>query len=120
MANFSLRIDLLRLKGAFLTTLKGSTATKRCLCIPIDDVPLFLGQKGCYLEMTALEVREAKYADTHCVKLSLPKEVYESLTQEQRGEIPILGGMHEIKPRQVSESDFPPPPGYTVTPPDNL
>lgn len=120
MANFSLRIDLLKLKNAFMSTIKGSTMSKRCICIPIDDAPLFLGQKGCYLELTAIEVREAKYADTHCVKLSLPKDVYESMTPEQRGAIPILGGMHEIKHRQVSEADFPPPPGSTVAPPSNF
>ena len=31
MANFGIRIDLLKLKGAFLRNIKGKTSTKRCL-----------------------------------------------------------------------------------------
>ena len=43
MANFSIKTDLLKLKGAFVTNLKGKTATKRCLIIPVDDAGLFIG-----------------------------------------------------------------------------
>lgn len=47
MSNFNIRLDLLRLQGAFTRNLKGKTATKRCLIIPIDDNPgMFLGEKA--------------------------------------------------------------------------
>ena len=39
MPNFNIRLDLLRLQGAFTRNLKGKTTTKRCLIIPIDDNP---------------------------------------------------------------------------------
>lgn len=74
MANYSIKADLLKVKGAFVKDLKGRTgAVKRCLIIPIEDSGMFLGEKGCYLNMTAIEMREARYNDTHCVKVSLPK-----------------------------------------------
>lgn len=96
MANYSIKADLLKLKGAFVTNLKGKTATKRCLCIPIDDSGLFLGEKGCYLNMVALAMREPKFGDSHCVKVSLDKAVMDAMTEEERNAVPILGGLHEL------------------------
>jgi hypothetical protein len=96
MSNFKIKADLLKLSGAVVTDLKGrSGASKKCLVIPVEDSGLFLGEKGCYLSLTAIEMKEARYGDTHCVKISLPKEKYSALTDEQRRDIPILGGMHE-------------------------
>lgn len=34
MANYGIKIDLLKLKGAFMKNLQGKTATKRCIIIP--------------------------------------------------------------------------------------
>lgn len=97
MANFSIKTDLLKLKGAFVTNLKGKTATKRCLIIPVDDAGLFIGEKGVYLNMAAIEMNESRYGDTHCVKVSLPKDMVERMTEEERKAIPILGGMHPLQ-----------------------
>lgn len=107
MTNFSIKADLLKVKGAFVKDLKGKTgAVKRCLIIPVEDSGMFLGEKGCYLNMTAIEMREAKYNDTHCVKVSLSKEQYEAMTEEERNNTPIIGGMHEIKanPKPIDTS----------------
>ena len=68
MANFSIKADLLKVKGAFVTNLKGKTSTKRCLVIPIDESGMYLGEKGCYLNLTAFEMREERYGDTHVLK----------------------------------------------------
>lgn len=97
MANYSIKANLLKVKGAFVTNLKGKTATKRCLVIDIDESGMFLGEKGCYLNMAAIEMNESRYGDTHCVKVSLPKEVVEKMTDEERKAIPILGGMHPLQ-----------------------
>lgn len=98
-----MKIDLLKLKGAFMRNLKGSTATKRCLIIPVDDCDgVFLGEKGCYLSMTAIEMREPKFNDTHCIKVDIPKEQREAMTDEERNAVPILGGLHAIEPQQAT------------------
>lgn len=102
MANFSIKTDLLKLKGAFVTNLKGKTATKRCLIIPVDEANLYVGEKGVYLNMTAIEMREPKYSETHCVKQSLDRERYEAMTDEERAAQPIMGGMKQLE-RKATE-----------------
>lgn len=97
MANFSIKTDLLKIKGAAIINLKGKTATKRCLVIPVDDSGLFVGEKGVYLNMTAVEMREPRYGNTHCVKINLDRDAYNALSEEERRNIPILGGMHELE-----------------------
>lgn len=100
MANYSIKTDLLKVKGAFVTNIKGKTATKRCLCIPIDDSGLFLGKQGCYLNMTAIEMQNPQFSDTHCIKVSYDKEVYEKMTEEEKKAQPIIGGLHQLERKQ--------------------
>ena len=103
MANYKLKIDLLKLKGAFMRNLAGKTTTKRCIIIPVDECDgIFIGEKGCYLSMTALEMREPKYNDTHCIKADIPKERREAMTEEQRNAVPILGGLHAMETQQAT------------------
>lgn len=94
MGNFSIKEDLLKLKGAFITNFKGRTETKRCLVIPVDDSGLYVGEKGVYL--TAIEMENPQYKETHCIKQSLDKEIYEALSEEQRQALPIIGGMKPL------------------------
>lgn len=103
MANYGIRIDLLKLKGAFVRNIQGKTTAKRCLIIPVDDCDgLYLGEKGCYLNMTAIEMREPKFSDTHCIKVDVPKERRESMTEDERHAVPILGGLHAIETKQAT------------------
>lgn len=99
MSNQSIKVNLLQLQGAFVTNLKGKTETKRCLVIPVDDAHLYVGQKGCYLNMTAIEMQNSQYGDTHCIKQNLDKSVYEAMTEEQRRAMPIIGS---VKPLEKS------------------
>lgn len=104
MANFGMKIDLLKLKGAFMKNLQGKTSTKRCIIIPVDECDgVFLGEKGCYLNMTAIEMREARFGDTHCIKPDIPKEQREAMTDEQRNAVAILGGLHEIERQPAAQ-----------------
>lgn len=101
MSNFGIKIDCLKLKGAFMRNLQGKTSTKRCLIIPVDDCDgMFLGEKGCYLNLTAIEMQNPQYSDTHCIKADLPKERREVMSEEDIRNIPILGGMHAIERKQ--------------------
>lgn len=84
-----------------MRNLQGKTVIKRCLIIPVDDCDgIFVGEKGCYLNMTAIEMREARYTDTHCIKENLPKEQREALSEDERNALPILGGMHALEKKQ--------------------
>ncbi len=100
--NYSIKIDLLKLNGAFMRNMTGRTATKKCIIIPVDDNDcIFLGEKGCYLNMNAYGVQNPQYGDTHCLKGDIPKDVREAMTDEQRNSQPILGNMRPIAPRQM-------------------
>lgn len=100
MSNFSIKLDLQKIQGAFVTNLQGKSATKTCICIPIEEAGLFLGKQGCYLDLTAMELREPKYDDTHFIKQQVSKEIYQQMTDEQRKAIPIIGGLHALQSRQ--------------------
>ena len=102
MANYSIKTDLLKLQGAFVTDIKGKTTTKRCLCIPIAESGMILGSKGCYLNLTAIEMVNPQYSDTHCLKVSYDKEAYERMTDEQKAAQPIVGGMHQLVKKQAA------------------
>ena len=58
--NYSIKIDCLKLNGAFMKNLTGKTATKRCLIIPVDDNEcMYLGEKGCYLNIVGYELQNS-------------------------------------------------------------
>ena len=98
MENYGIKIDLLKLKGAFMRNLKGTNAVKRCLILPVDECDgVFLGEKGCYLNLTAIGLQEPKFKDTHCIKVNIPKEKRDAMTEEERNAMPILGGLHAIE-----------------------
>ena len=102
MSNQGIKVNLLKLQGSFVTNLKGKTETKRCLVIPVDDARLYVGQKGCYLNMTAIEMQNSQYGDTHCIKQNLDRAVYEAMTEEQRNAMPIIGSMRPLEKPQAT------------------
>lgn len=64
------------------------------MVIPIEKNHLFKSEKGnVYLDLMAWELKNklADSKDTHLVKQSFKKEYLDSLTEEQRRELPILG-----------------------------
>lgn len=92
MSNFSTRINLATLKHS-RKILKGQSGEVDCLIIPIKENNLFIGEKGLYLDLTHLEVKNPAegQTDSHLVKQNLPKEIYETLSEEEKRALPILG-----------------------------
>ena len=43
-----------------------------------------------------LEMENPQFKETHCIKQSLDKEIYEALSEEQRQALPIIGGMKPL------------------------
>ncbi len=99
MKNYKIKADLLKVKGAFVTNIKGRTESKQCLCIPVEGSGLYLGTKGCYLSLTAFAMQNPQYGDTHLVKVTLDKDTYQAMSEEERRRQPIVGGMHEMEQR---------------------
>lgn len=96
MANISSRINLTLLKHV-RREMTGQGGKKiDCLIIPIDENHLYKGEKGVYLDLTSIEIKDkSKQApgqkDTHLIKQSFSREFYDSLTDEQKQAFPILG-----------------------------
>ena len=94
MSNISVKINLRQLKSA-IRTMKGATGEIECVVIPIAANHLVKGEKGVYLDMTGFELKEKKAdrKDTHLVKQTLPKDVFETMTDEEKQKTPIIGNM---------------------------
>jgi len=95
MGNISIKINLAGLKYS-RKLLKGQSGEIDCLIIPIHENRLFKGDKGLYLDLTCIEIKDrskqsADQKDTHLVKQSFDKAFYSALTEEQKRELPILG-----------------------------
>tara|TARA_A100000164_G_C21908069_1_gene774136 strand:+ start:915 stop:1304 length:390 start_codon:yes stop_codon:yes gene_type:complete len=110
MANISIKLNLAQLKHA-IRNLKGKDKQPiECLVIPIDENLIFRGEKGLYLDLTAIEIKNkvGDSKDTHLIKQQVGKEAYEAMSEEQKRAMPILGnaiywGRREAEPN-VSDS----------------
>lgn len=110
MGNISIRVNLRQLKS-HKTELIGKSGKKiKVLIIPIEENKLFEGEKGDYLDITGHEIKERKNdsKDTHLLKQSFPKEVYDAMSDEEKQSYPILGnaivwGRQEANPVQSQE-----------------
>jgi hypothetical protein len=101
MTDFNGKLNLL-LKRAGIMQIQGRTGVLRCLVIPVEDNNIFVTTdennhpKAAYIDLTAWELKNPKYDETHIIKQSLPKEVREKMTDEEKKAIPILGGLKPV------------------------
>lgn len=102
MTDYNGKLNLLKLKRAGVMQIPGRTEVLRCLVIPIEENNIFISTdennrpKAAYLDLTAWELKNPKYDETHMIKQSLPKEVREKMTDEEKKAIPILGGLKPV------------------------
>jgi len=78
-----------------IQTKKGKSGDVKCLVIPIEQNHLFHSDNSgaVYLDIIAFEMKEAKDYGTHIVKQSLPKDVREAMSEEDKKKQPILGNL---------------------------
>lgn len=88
------KLNLAQLKGQ-VKVMQGQTGMIECLVLPIIANNLFKGDKGIYLDIIAFEFESKKgdSKDTHLVKQSLPKEMFEKMTDEEKKAMPIIGNL---------------------------
>ena len=102
MTDFNGKLNLLKLKRAGIMQIQGRTGVLRCLVIPVEDNNIFVTTdennhpKAAYIDLTAWELKNPKYDETHMIKQSLPKEVREKMPDEEKKAIPILGGLKPV------------------------
>ena len=99
MTNFNGKLNLLKLKRAGVMQILGRTEVLLCVVIPIEDNNIFINTdennrpKAAYLDLTAWELKNPKYEETHMIKQSLSKEIREKMTDDEKKAMPILGGL---------------------------
>lgn len=95
--NYQLKIDLKKLHKSFIYSIQGKSEKVKCICIPISE--FYEGKNGeLYCNFQITEKKEVgQYGDTHFAKQSLEKTIYNTLSDEQRKNIPILGNMEPSK-----------------------
>lgn len=119
MENFNIKLNFLKLNNAFVMNIKGKTSSKQCVCIPIEDNHLFvsadenLKAKAVYADINANQYENGKsqYGDTHYLRLSVPKDVREKMTDDEKKAIPYLGNMkvsqlQQAQSAEVSSPDY--------------
>ena len=109
--NYSIKLNLLKFKNSCVVTVKGATATKRGIFIPIEDNNIFISAddnlkaKGAYIDSTAWENQSpGKYGDTHSIRQSLAKEVRERMTEDDLKAVPYIGNMKPYEVQNASSS----------------
>ncbi|WP_300440594.1 hypothetical protein [Christiangramia sp.] len=93
MGNISIKLNLKQLKHVEREMTKKNGKKTRCIVIPVDENNLYEGDKGTYLDITAIELKNktGDSKDTHLLKQNIPKELYEIMSEEERKSMPILG-----------------------------
>jgi hypothetical protein len=117
--NISSKVNLASLKNA--TILKMGKSQIDCIIIPIEQNHLYKSEKGAvYLDMQGfpLKTKREGSKDTHMIVQSLPKEIRDKQTDEEKKSNPILGNhivwdesgnsnVEQVAQVAASESDLP-------------
>lgn len=111
MGNISIKINLRQFKNVIKEMTRKDGSKVKCLVIPIDSNNFHEGEKGIYVDLTAMEIKNKANdsKDTHLIKQNLPKEVYEALSEEERMSMPVVGhaivwGRQEPEPQHADIS----------------
>ena len=86
MGNISIKLNLKQLSHVE-REMTGKDGKKiKCLIIPIEENKLFVGEKGVYLDITAIEIKDrSKFTesqkDTHLLKQSFSKDIYDAMSE---------------------------------------
>lgn len=94
--NYNCKVNLAGLKHT-VQKMQGASGEIEVLVIPIEANNLYRGEKGLYLDLVAWGIEEPKYEDSHMLKQSLPKEVAEKQSKEEKYAMPIMGALRPFK-----------------------
>lgn len=89
-----IKLNLGKFFKVFEKDFKGKEKTVKCLCIPIDENDIFVGEKGYYLNLVAWKVK-SEYG-THAIKPSYSKEKRDKMTEEEIKALPFVGNANVI------------------------
>lgn len=91
--NFNIKLNVCAFKHVIRKMKNKAGEMVECLIMPLEANHAFPGEKGRYIDITAIAVKNPKFDDTHILKQSLPKEVYEKMNDDEKKSTPIFGNM---------------------------
>ncbi len=95
--DYNISINIRQFTGAVISNLKFQDGSvKRCAIIPIDEAGLFDGEKGTYINLFAKKLKEQKFGQSHCLRVTYPKDKFISMYPEQKSAIPLVGHMRPV------------------------
>lgn len=94
MEDFNISINMRQLTGVMVSDLRFADGSrKKCVILPVEECGLFTGEKGIYLNLFARRLQEERYGQSHCLRVTWPKEKFNAMYPEQRNALPIVGNM---------------------------
>ena len=101
MANkIQVKIDAMKIRGAFQCRIQGRTAEKVCICIPLEH--FYHGKDGAeYLDFVGYEDERQSYGRLFSLKQSLSRAEYEQL-KASGNQLPFCGDIKRLDSQQQS------------------
>lgn len=110
MTNFNVKVNLMKLSRVGIMKVRGKGEALRCLVIPVEENHIFVSTdtenhpKAAYLDLSAWELQNPKYDETHMIKQHLPKDVRDGMSEDERKSLPILGGLKPIEAKPAENN----------------
>lgn len=117
----TIKLNLLKFRNACVLKIQGRTGKKACVVIPIEDAHLVAGEKGVYADLLECELKQpGQYGDVALVRQSLPREVFDAMSEDERRAMPILGSVKPLQARSVADEAEEVPAAAVEVPDDDL
>lgn len=103
MANkIQVKIDAMKIRGAFQCRIQGRTAAKQCICISLEH--FYHGKDGAeYLDFVGYEDERQSYGRLYSLKQSLNREEYEQLKASGE-QLPFCGDIKRLDSQQQTQA----------------
>ena len=117
MANVTQKINLAALKHVEMELPRKDGTKVKGMFIPYEANHVFISEKGGRnIDLISFELKEKKEWGTHMTKQSLPKDVREKMTQEERDSMPIFGNLNLDSSNSNKEASTNVAPGQVFDP----
>lgn len=101
MSNYKGKINLMKLPGAVFVKGRSGQRDVRGMFLPIDgNYAVYEGAKGLYVRFTVKEYQdgpEGHFGNSHNIRISVDREVYDQMSADQRAALPFIGEMSPMK-----------------------
>lgn len=114
MGNLLINLQLTKLNRVGRVQLNDRNGGKiDCLAIPIEHNHLYVNDANeVYLSVIAWESNGLSDGQTHLIKPSIPRKLYEKMTEGQKRAIPIVGNVRPKETKKELEMYSPPENDY--------